>query len=678
VCGIAGILTGEGRPCVEPGALRRMAAVLRHRGPDGFGYYLDDRVGLAHTRLSIIDLSGGAQPLCNETGTIWVTFNGEIFNYVELRGDLEARGHRFSTRSDTEVIVHAFEEWGAEAWRRFNGQFAFGLWDSAARRLWLVRDRAGMLPLFYAEPGGRVAFGSEVKAILASGTVGFGLDPASLAAAFTMWGAPEPATVFAGVRAVEPGGAVCFDGTLRRTESRYWSPCFDPRDDAGLEGASRELEERLTAAVRLRLRADVPVGAYVSGGIDSAVIAWMARAARTSPLQTFSLRFEDPRYDESEAQRAVTAVLGTEHHEVVVRPRDIADALPEVVWHAEAPLPRTGPAPMFLLSGLVRECGMKVVLTGEGADEMLGGYDVFKEAKVRRFWARQPASAARAALLARVHPYIAGNARGTGMWTEFFRRRLTETDDPFYSHRPRWDSTGWSLRFLGASVRASGGEDVAARALADRFDPAGAARTPLGLAQTVEMVTFLSPYLLSSQGDRMAMAHGVETRYPFLDPEVVGFCSRLVDGRKLRGLREKLVLRVLASRSLPRAVWERRKWPYRAPIASALFGSDAPEYVRRLLSPSELAEEGAIDAASASALVGRLVGAEGTRIGEREEMALTGLLTLQLLSRAFGRDLGGRVDRALEALAGGQPDVFVDRRAGGRNAADPAGSRRHP
>ena len=415
MCGIAGIINLDASAPPSRDALEVMAGALEHRGPDEFGLYLDRFAGLAHSRLSIIDLSTGQQPLSNEDGSVWITFNGEVFNYVELRAELERSGHRFRTRSDTEVIVHAYEEWGPDAWRRLNGQFAFAIRDLRERCLWLVRDRVGITPLFVARTPGAVVFGSEAKAIFASGRVRPQADPASLVEVFTLWATPGPSTVFAGVTTVAPGTALRFDESLGERCVRYHVQRFGTapsRNDADPESLAEELEARLRAAIRLRLRADVPVGAYLSGGLDSSVLTKLVRLVDTSELQTFSVRFEDTRYDEGEAQRRMADELGTTHHEVVATPASLAAELPRTILHCETPLLRTAPVPMFLLSGLVRRLRMRVVLTGEGADEFLGGYDIFKELRIRRFWARSPESRVRPLLLSRVHPYVASASSG--------------------------------------------------------------------------------------------------------------------------------------------------------------------------------------------------------------------------------------------------------------------------
>jgi asparagine synthase (glutamine-hydrolysing) len=652
-----------------------MVRSIRHRGPDGYGTYLDDQVGLAHARLAILDVAGGAQPISNEDGSVWIVFNGEIFNYVELRKNLELLGHRFRTRSDTEVIVHAYEEWGEDAWIRLNGQFAFAIRDTHKGHNWLVRDRVGIAPLFFARAPGAIVFGSEIKAILASGRVLPAVDHAALLEVFRFWAAPGPATVFAGVRQLLPGCAIRFDDRLRARELRFFCQRFDTTGPAArmtLAEAVDGLEARLREAVRLRLRADVPVGAYVSGGLDSSVVARIVQQLDTSPLQTFSVRFNDERYDEGAAQERTAKLLGTSHHEIVVTPELLANELPTVISHCETPLLRTAPVPMFVLSSLVRTLGMRVVLTGEGADEFFGGYDLFKEDKIRRFWARAPQSTVRPRLLARVHPYVV-SGRGA-MWQSFFARGLTELDDGFYAHRLRWENTGWTARFLSRAVRDSLDTEAATRRLEAVLPQGWRGVGPLERAQHVEIATFMSPYLLASQGDRALMANGVEGRFPFLDPDVIDFASTLASPHKLRGLHDKVVLRRLARKWLPEDIASRPKWPYRAPIRHAFVAESAPEFVRELMGVEALKRNPLLDADAAAALASRAF--SGTQsMGEREEMALIGILTTQIWYRAFidpGGRAAGSADRRLLSHSQVAPSVAVDRRSNRGTIAEAA------
>jgi asparagine synthase (glutamine-hydrolysing) len=445
MCGIAGVVAldaGAGLP--EPQALERMCGALRHRGPDEFGIYRDDHAGLAHARLSIIDLSTGQQPLANETDSLWVVFNGEIFNYVELRQELEALGHRFRTRSDTEVIVHAWESWGADAFRRFNGQWAIALWDRTTRTLVLARDPFGVRPLYLFPHRGRLYFASEVKALFAADpSLPRQLDPVGLAQTFTFWSTVPPQTVFAGISELEPGTVRVYrDG--RVTDSRAYDPAFPAGDGEGFRGtlddAVVEVRAAIERATSLRmLRADVPVGSYLSGGLDSSLVAALGLRAKGSRFSTFSLRFEDAEYDETGFQRQMAAHLGSDHHEVVVSRGDIARVFPDVIAHTERPILRTAPAPLYLLSKLVHDAGIKVVLTGEGADEMFAGYDLFREAKVRRFWARAPESAWRPRLVERLYPYLARSpVSQRAISRQFFGQNLAQAAEPGFGHDLRW------------------------------------------------------------------------------------------------------------------------------------------------------------------------------------------------------------------------------------------------
>lgn len=665
MCGIAGILSGPSAPPPALEQLHDMAALLGHRGPDGYGLYRDAHVGLAHTRLSLIDLAGGFQPIHNGAGTTWLCFNGEIFNYVELRRHLAELGHRFYTDGDSEVIVQCYERYGARAWEMLNGQFAFALWDSAKHLLWLVRDRLGILPLHYARVGDQVVFASEAKALFASGLVTPRFDPAGLAQVFTFWSATAPQTVFDGVRMVRPATALCFGADMTEREERYWQPDPHRFDLAGLgpDEAVAGLEHKLTHSIALRLRADLPVGAYVSGGLDSAVIASLAKDQVGAVLETFGIGFDDPRFDETEEQRRVVDFLGTRHHGFHCDAESIREAVSDVIWHCEAPLLRTSPVPLYLLARQVRQAGMRTVLTGEGADELLAGYTIFKEDQIRRFWARRPDSVLRPALLNRIHHYVGGDkARSARVWQSFFGRDLAATDHPFYSHLIRWHNNSWTLRLLAPDAGAAIPME-AMMAEAERDYPAGWRDwEPLTRASWIEIQSFLSSWLLAHQGDRVAMAHGIEARYPFLDPDLVDFCLALPKRHKLIGLRDKMALRRLGARRLPPAVSARRKQPFRAPIGQALFGPEAKGRFDPALSESTLAELGVVEPVAIRQLL-RKARHQGGLLSEREEMGLVGVLTLSLLGRHFGKDFHQHLRRCRQAHQRQPCHVFVDRLA---------------
>lgn len=643
MCGIAGVVSlraGSGPIPLE--ALGRMAAALRHRGPDEMGAYRDARCGLAHTRLSIIDLSTGQQPLCNEDGTLWISFNGEIFNYVELRVELEALGHAFRTRSDTEVIVHAWEAWGEDAFRRFNGQWAVALWDERAERLVLSRDPLGVRPIYYAEHDGRLWFGSEVKALFA-GEPGLrrAIEPRGLAEVFTFWSTVPPRTVFDGVHELEPGHVrVYANGAV--TDRAYWEPSYPEERTNGFAGSFEDAAEATRAALeqatRLRmLRSDVPVGSYLSGGIDSSLVAALGLRAMGGNFQTFSLRFQDAEYDETGFQRMMVERLGSEHHEVVCSRADIARIFPDVIEHTERPILRTAPAPLFLLSRLVRDNGIKVVLTGEGADEMFAGYDLFREARLRRFWARQPGSTARPRLLERLYPYLERSpVAQAAMARQFFGQDLESWRSPGFGHGTRWRGAAALRRLLSADVQSA----------IRRFDPVGEqlARLPQGFArwtslaqdQFLEVRTLLSAYLLSSQGDRMLMANSVEGRFPFLDRDVVALANSLPDRYKLAGLDEKAVLKKVAGDLVPEEILMRKKQPYRAPDALSFVGEGTPGWIDEVLSEASLAGAGLFDTELATRFHRKCRDRQAdSQFSNADNMALVGLLSTQLLHRAF-------------------------------------------
>jgi asparagine synthase (glutamine-hydrolysing) len=611
-----------------------MLHVLRHRGPDGAGLYHDDECGLAHTRLAIIDVAGGAQPMASTHNDLVAVFNGEIFNYVELRDELVALGHVFRTCSDTEVAIEAYRAWGDAAFARFNGQFAIALWSPRTRTLTLARDRLGVRPLYVCTHRGDVVFASEVKAVFAADPeIPRAFDPAGLAETFTFWTVVAPRTPFRGVEELRPGHVRTYtpDGMH---EHAYWQLSLH-ETAMSLDDATAELRAALEHATRLRLvRADVPVGCYVSGGLDSSVIAALASGVR-GRLRTFSLRFSDGEYDEGEFQRLVVERLGGEHRELAVTRADIAKVFPEVIRHTERPILRTAPAPLLLLSRFVRDCDHKVVLTGEGADEMLAGYDLFREARVRRFWARAPGSQQRPRLLDRLYPYLARSpVSSRAMAREFFGRDLDRAHAADFAHGPRWRAAIALQRMFSCDQRAAiAGFDPIAELIAT-LPPEFSTWDPLARDQYLEIRTLLSGYLLSSQGDRMAMANGVEGRFPFLDSSVVELACAMPADHKLRVLDEKHVLKRVAEELVPRAVVRRPKQPYRAPDALAFC--EGADWIEEVVSPAAIADAGVFDATAVARLWAKCRSARG-QLSNADNMALVGVLSTQLLHREVVR-----------------------------------------
>lgn len=634
MCGIAGMVASQGASA-EPDQLSAMLSVLAHRGPDGRGIYTGGEAGLAHVRLSIIDLEGGRQPMSTPDGRFWITFNGEIFNYLELREELCRRGHQFVTRSDTEVILHLYQEKGEECVNDLNGQWAFAIWDALLHKLFLSRDRLGVRPLFYTQTNRGFRFASEIKALRACPDIPFELDLQSLDQIFTYWVTLPPRTAFRGIRQLPPGHSLAFEeGRVRLWE--YWKLEYAPECDRTAEREQQLAEELLALledATRIRLRADVPVGAYLSGGLDSTFITALTRSYVGDRLRTFSIRFDDEEFDESCYQREASSFLGTRHTDIRCSRDDIARVFPLVVWHAEQPIVRTAPAPMFLLSQLVRRSGFKVVLTGEGADETLGGYDIFKETKIRQFWGRRPSSVWRPLLLKRLYPYLDGiQSQSLAYLKGFFRVSEEDLANPYFSHLPRWELTARLKNFLSDECRMELRAHPGTLELDAQIPDGFAAWEPFNRAEYLETRYLLPGYILSSQGDRMAMAHAVEGRYPFLDHRVVEFAAKLPPNLKMKGLDQKHLLKRAASGRVPESIRKRYKQPYRAPEGKS-FLQNSCGYMQDLLSSESIRRWGVFNFRGVDALVAKFKSERAS--STRDNMALVGVLSTQILLDQF-------------------------------------------
>lgn len=635
MCGISGILaTRAVVDHTEP--LNRMIAAIRHRGPDEYGVFSNTRAGMAHARLSIIDLTGGRQPMTNTDRKVWITFNGEIFNYIELREELIQKGHKFGTRSDTEVILHMYQQEGENCVKRLNGQWAFAIWDEYKQKLFLSRDRLGVRPLYYTQTPDAFLFASEIKALLKFPGVGCELDLKALDQIFTFWVTLPPRTAFRDIKELQPGHSMIVENGQARIY-QYWSPTYSPEthDSAGREKQlAEDLLNLLLDATRIRLRSDVPVGAYLSGGLDSTITTALTRAIVGDRLRTFSVSFEDVEFDESPYQREASTFLRTQHTDTPCSYSDIASVFPDVIRHTEQPIIRTAPAPLYLLSKHVRESGFKVVLTGEGADEILGGYDIFKEAKIRRFWGRNLDSTFRPLLLRRLYPYMDNLQRQTPSYLKsFFRVTESDLQSPFFSHLPRWHLTSKLKALFADDVRPElNGCDPVAE-LGERLPGGFAGWNPFNQAEYLEAMYLLPGYILSSQGDRMAMAHSVEGRYPFLDFRVVEFAAKLPPSLKMKVLDQKHLLKLASNGLIPESIRNRPKQPYRAPDGKSFFGTKVPDYVEELLSPARIKEDGIFSPERVSALVNKF--RKSLAIGTKDNMGLIGVLSTQLLLEQF-------------------------------------------
>jgi asparagine synthase (glutamine-hydrolysing) len=646
MCGIAGIvdLSGKRRP-LPAGAIRSMADAIVHRGPDEDGYLERPGLAFASRRLSIVGLADGRQPIFNEDRSVAVVFNGELFDYPEMKAELEGRGHRFSTHCDTEIIPHRWEDHQEGMWEHLRGQFAVALYDEQRRRVVLGRDRVGICPLYWtrqtAPEGEWLLFASEIKALLASGMVEPKPDPRGLNSLFTFFAMPGPATCFQGVQLLTPGHYLSIklggDGEAARVcEHAYWALDFP---DQGHESYANpkvladEFESLMVAAVTRRLRADVPVVSYLSGGVDSSVVVSMASKVRGSPIPAFTISIKAPRLDEV-GEAALTADwLGSEKVVVNVGASEVQDAYPRLIQAAEAPVVDTSCSALLLLAQEVHRKGYKVALTGEGADEWLAGYPWHKIHRALGYFDAIPGLKL-SGLLRRIAFRLSGAPRWMAGHLERAERAVGGHNGwhDVYAlmslAKPRFYSS-WMLDTLKDHVPF---EDLGLDAERMRR------WHPLNRELCLSGRCHLAGLLLNAKGDRVAMHSSVETRYPFLDEAVVAFLAKIDPGWKLRGLRDKALLRLMAERWLPREVAHRRKAMFRAPFDSFNF-DQAPHYVDQLLSPESLRKTGYFNGEAVAHWrqnYRRLWSAGPRRTSV--EMGLVGVLATQLWHHTF---LGG-------------------------------------
>jgi asparagine synthase (glutamine-hydrolysing) len=633
MCGICGIIDYRSR-ANDRNTIELMLRSINYRGPDESGVYLSDFASLGNVRLSIIDLSGGQQPLSDISQRYWIVFNGEIFNYRELRKDLEDKGIIFKTVSDTEVLVQLYSLYGKNCLKMLNGQFAMAVWDNLKEELFIARDRIGIRPLFYNIDNGIFSLASEIKALLKVPHIRRELSPENLSQVYTFWSTITPDTPFKGIYELSPGYCAVYNRNGLKTE-KYWELKFTSNTfGLSLKDAISQFDELFYDAVKIRLRADVEVAAYLSGGIDSSATVAYIKDIEPGILNTFSIGFDEKDFDESPYQEEAVKHFMTTHKSIICTSKDIAESFPRVIWHSETPMVRTAPAPMFLLSRLVRNNNIKVVITGEGSDEMLGGYDIFKEAKIKRFWASQPESVIRPLLLTKLYPYLSQmKDLSPVMLRMFYGYKLEEVDNPFYSHLLRFNNSNHIKKHFSDKMNNELREFVPLSMLEKRLPEDFKNWDQLAKSQWLETTVFMSGYLLSSQGDRMAMANSVEGRYPFLDYRVIEFCASLPADYKLKGLNEKYLLKKLLANRIPEKILKRPKQAYRAPIKSVFLGKEVPEYISEMLSESYTNKAGIFNYKSIASVISRML--KTGIISEIDNMILTSVISTHLINYQF-------------------------------------------
>jgi asparagine synthase (glutamine-hydrolysing) len=633
MCGIAGIIDYRGKSVSKP-VIEGMLRAINYRGPDESGIYLSPLATIGSVRLSIIDLSTGQQPLSDPTGRYWIVFNGEIFNYPELREHLLSKGHTFQTQSDTEVLVQLFSVYGKDCLSMLNGQFAFAIWDKLKEDLFIARDRIGIRPLFYNLSEKGFFFASEIKSLFVHKDIIPEFSHKNLSQIYTFWTAITPGTAFKDIYELSPGHYLTYNKKGLRI-SRYWDLQFNEGiEDIPFDKALEQFHELFYDAVKIRLRADVEVAAYLSGGIDSSSTVAYIKDIEPGILNTFSIGFDDRDFDETSYQSEAVKYLDTRHRSILCTSEKISESFPKVIWHTETPVTRTAPAPMYLLSRLVRENNIKVVITGEGADEMLAGYDIFKEAKIRRFWANQPNSVIRPRLLTKLYPYLPQMKEANpAILKMFYGYKLEDIENPFYSHLLRWNNSNHIKKHFTDQIKSELNGYSPLENLEEKLPEGFSKWNYLEKSQWLETSIFMSGYLLSSQGDRMAMANSVEGRYPFLDYRVIEFCNKLPDDFKLNGLNEKYLLKKLMHNKIPESIIKRSKQAYRAPVKSAFFLKKPPDYVKEMLSPEYFRSAGIFDFGSISGMLQKIEKTGSS--SEVEDMVLASVISTHLLHNQF-------------------------------------------
>jgi len=613
MCGIAGIFSFGEAP-IEQEELKRMCSAIAHRGPDDEGFYLNGRVGLGMRRLSIIDLATGHQPVRNEDGSVWVVFNGEIYNFMDLRRDLERRGHAFYTSTDTEVIAHLYEEYGARCVEPMRGMFTFAIWDARRETLLLGRDRLGVKPLYYAESGGRLLFASELKSLLELPDIERRLDPRALSEFLTSQYTPPDQSILTGVKKLEPGHILMAAPGSKPIVQRYWDVRFEP--DIGRSEAYfvEKLRELLTESVRLRLVSDVPLGAFLSGGIDSSsVVATMARLV-PSPVKTFSIGFKEDRYNELHHARAVAKRFGTEHHELILEP-DVLSVIDSIIWHLDEPLGDASCIPTYMVSKLASE-HVKVVLSGDGGDELFAGYDKYIiEANDRCFYVPPPVRQA-LRLAARLMP--------VGMKGRNFVYHYSLTGGDRYLDSialfPEDDKKSMLqpdiLKMIGFTAREW--EHEALRR---------AGRDWLSGAQYIDMKGYL-PLDILTKVDRMSMAHSIEAREPLLDHKLVEFAATIPAKFRLRRRMTKYIFKQAMRGILPDAIIDRPKQGFGVPLEH-WFRGRLSSFVRDLLLSKRSRERGIFNPHHIEKLLSIHDG------GRRRDTELWLLISFELWCRTF-------------------------------------------
>jgi len=633
MCGIVGILGFEPNQEIRAEAIIEMTSTLQHRGPDGFGYYISPEVALGQTRLSIIDLATGDQPFTTEKSII--VYNGEVYNYIEIRRELEEHGIRFKSTSDTEVIVRAYEFYGEQCLSKFNGQFAFLIWNKEKKEIFAARDRFGIRPLFILNYKDHFFFSSELKAFDTIKNYKRQFDIDHLFEHALYWNSIADSTVFKNIRSLPEGTFLLMkDGRIIQEKRYYEIGEKKPTHTKNYHEAKEEFNSLLEDAVKLRLRSDVPVGAYLSGGIDSSVITHLIHKNKPDRLKTFSITFENKEFDESEYQKEMIRSINSDHVFLNINNEKIDNAFPMAVYHAERPIFRTAAIPLFLLSEKVRENNIKVVLTGEGADELLYGYDSYKELKMLKFWSKYPDSRLRPLLIKKLYPHLThyNNNEMYGLMKMYYEGFLNDFENPLASLNIRMHNNKAIENYFNKDFQINFKKEAIISEIQKILPSNYNSWNIYQKNQFLEMKTLLSGYLLSSQGDRMSLAHSIEGRYPFLDHRIVDSLFYIDGEYKMKGLSQKHLLRDSFAGSIPDSIINRPKKPYISPDLSSFFRDGKPtENTCFFLNDTIIKDYGIWDPKYVSRFLNKFRNGVPENVGYRDNMLICFMLSTQII-----------------------------------------------
>ncbi|PEF16380.1 asparagine synthase (glutamine-hydrolyzing) [Bacillus cereus] len=623
MCGIAGVI-GDNKSYST--TMLNMIESLSHRGKDSLGSYKDDNALLYHTRLAILGIEDGHQPVLNQTKTIVSVANGEIYNYRELTASLKKLGYVFSDACDTNIIPHLYEAYGTDMFKMINGQFAIAIWDKNNEKLILARDKFGEKPLYYRKIENNIFFSSEITPLLIP-KKSYEINAKCLKDICTTWVPIRGKTLYKDINSVDSGQYLIIE-KHRITSKYYYAPTFltDSFNNKSKTELLEELDTLLKRSVLKRINTDVPISFYLSGGLDSSLIAAIASEYIEEKMNTFSISFSDNNLDEAEYQKVMSEKLNSKHRQLKITDTMIIDNLYNVILHLQTPILRLGAIPMYLLAEFVHNNGFKVALSGEGADELFGGYDIFKEAKIRAFCEKDPKSKLRPLLYKKTNSYINNfNNNNSAALATFFNQ--VRSSELFSSHAIRFQFGEYCSQFFSDTMKKILKDYSVKEDLAIDLPSGFENYTNISKAQYLEIKTFMSNYLLSTQGDRVSMAHSMECRYPFLDNDVAAFAFSLNDRYKINVLNEKYILKELAKKYLPDEIINRKKFPYRAMISGNSLLNN--EKVSMAVSEESLKKYDVFNSIAVTRFINKVRSKNHTT--EKEMMLLLFIISTQIL-----------------------------------------------